>query len=145
MCSQERACRRLCIGAFDRTQSTEPLEIPARRLSRLANAPAGFRVGSQLEQSRPNRAAGALQGQSEWQLQHGRARYGRTRHARRRQGRCRVRSTARQSLHRRPQPIKWREAQCGASVAPRPRAVQKREKRLCQSGPRRRTSPAQAK
>jgi hypothetical protein len=40
-------------------------------------------------------------------------------------------STARQSLHRRPaSQIKWWEAQRDASVAPRPRAVQKEETSL---------------
>jgi len=76
-----------------------------------------------------NRAAGALQGQSEWQVQHGRARYSRARRARRRRGRYRVKDHCPSvAAPEAGQPIKRRKAQCSASVASRPRAVRK-EKR----------------
>jgi hypothetical protein len=38
--AQERACRRRCIGAFDRAHSTGPVGVPAQQLQRLPNAPA---------------------------------------------------------------------------------------------------------
>jgi hypothetical protein len=89
-----RACRRRCIGAFKLTRSMRPHGVPVQQPPRLPNAPAfgvpvrhppclraafaGPLVGAQLGQPRRNRAAGALQGQGEWQVQHGRTRAARS-------------------------------------------------------------------